>query len=255
MPHNLSPFSSQFSPPQARHYNSALSIWLSVDPMSDKYPGVSPYTYCANNPVRLKDEDGRTYFEVEGEKKNINDGHDDITLINVTKSQYNRLQRNFNKGRTTRYNTLYNRFKKHNGYIENTTYGNDFIREDDVCVLAGIKCTRHTGEPYTYEKFFALIRKIDEGGSGDYFDRKFAEKVEPYVVGGSLFLPPVSCINNGSILATGNDMFGNKADYFDYTILVLSPWVRNNDAFEFILNAFSAYRTTKNEKKKQKKEK
>ena len=27
--------------------------------MSDKYPGVSPYTYCANNPVRLVDEDGR----------------------------------------------------------------------------------------------------------------------------------------------------------------------------------------------------
>ena len=38
---------------------SALSIWLSVDPMSDKYPGVSPYGYCGNNPVRLVDEDGR----------------------------------------------------------------------------------------------------------------------------------------------------------------------------------------------------
>ncbi len=43
----------------ARYYNSALSIWLSVDPMSDKYPGVSPYTYCGNNPVRLVDPDGR----------------------------------------------------------------------------------------------------------------------------------------------------------------------------------------------------
>ena len=45
--------------PAARHYNSDLSIWLSVDPMSDKYPGVSPYTYCWNNPVRLVDPDGR----------------------------------------------------------------------------------------------------------------------------------------------------------------------------------------------------
>ena len=59
MPHNLSISWLQFSPPAARHYNSDLSIWLSVDPMSDKYPGTSPYTYCGNNPVRLVDPDGR----------------------------------------------------------------------------------------------------------------------------------------------------------------------------------------------------
>ena len=48
-----------------RYYNSDLSVWLSVDPMSDKYPGVSPYVYCGNNPVRLVDEDGRDWFENE----------------------------------------------------------------------------------------------------------------------------------------------------------------------------------------------
>ncbi len=65
MPHHLSTFSFQFSPsPAARHYHPALSIWLSVDPMSDKYPGLSPYTYCGNNPVRLVDPDGRDYEAV-----------------------------------------------------------------------------------------------------------------------------------------------------------------------------------------------
>ena len=63
MPHNLSPFSFQFSPPLARHYHSDLSIWLSVDPMSDKYPGVSPYAYCANNPVRLVDPNGEDIYK------------------------------------------------------------------------------------------------------------------------------------------------------------------------------------------------
>ena len=59
MPTHLSTFSSQFSPsPATRHYHPDLSIWLSVDPMSDKYPGVSPYTYCGNNPVVLKDPNG-----------------------------------------------------------------------------------------------------------------------------------------------------------------------------------------------------
>ncbi len=42
----------------ARYYTSDLSIWLSVDPMSDKYPSLTPYNYCANNPVILVDPDG-----------------------------------------------------------------------------------------------------------------------------------------------------------------------------------------------------
>ncbi|MEI6697265.1 MAG: putative toxin [Bacteroidota bacterium] len=32
---------------------------LSVDPMSDKYPNISPYAYCAWNPVKLVDPDGK----------------------------------------------------------------------------------------------------------------------------------------------------------------------------------------------------
>ena len=48
----------------ARYYDSGLSIWLSVDPMSDKYPSMSPYNYCANNPVIYKDPDGKDKIEV-----------------------------------------------------------------------------------------------------------------------------------------------------------------------------------------------
>jgi RHS repeat-associated protein len=47
----------------ARYYDSGLSIWLSVDPMSDKYPSMSPYNYCANNPVILVDPDGREFTD------------------------------------------------------------------------------------------------------------------------------------------------------------------------------------------------
>ena len=56
----------------SRYYNSSLSIWLSVDPMSDKYPSTSPYTYCANNPVVLKDPNGEDYeIVVDEESKTI----------------------------------------------------------------------------------------------------------------------------------------------------------------------------------------
>ncbi|MCQ2225873.1 MAG: RHS repeat-associated core domain-containing protein [Paludibacteraceae bacterium] len=43
----------------ARYYDSeALTGWLSVDPMMDKYPSLSPYNYCAWNPVRFVDPNG-----------------------------------------------------------------------------------------------------------------------------------------------------------------------------------------------------
>ena len=42
----------------ARYYNPDLSLWLSVDPMADKYPSLSPYNYCAWNPMKLVDPDG-----------------------------------------------------------------------------------------------------------------------------------------------------------------------------------------------------
>ena len=44
----------------ARYYNAdSPTGWMSVDPMSDKYPSLSPYNYCAWNPVRLIDPNGR----------------------------------------------------------------------------------------------------------------------------------------------------------------------------------------------------
>ena len=48
----------------SRYYNSDLSVWLSVDPQAAKYPSLSPYVYCANNPVKLVDPDGEDYVVV-----------------------------------------------------------------------------------------------------------------------------------------------------------------------------------------------
>ena len=43
----------------ARYYDPRTSLWLSVDPLVEKYPGLSPYNYCLGNPVRYIDPDGR----------------------------------------------------------------------------------------------------------------------------------------------------------------------------------------------------
>ena len=54
----------------ARYYDSdILTGWLSVDPMADKYPSLSPYAYCGWNPVKLVDPDGEEiadYYDIYG---------------------------------------------------------------------------------------------------------------------------------------------------------------------------------------------
>ncbi len=42
----------------ARYYMSDVSVWLSVDPMADDYPHLSPYNYCENKPIVLIDKYG-----------------------------------------------------------------------------------------------------------------------------------------------------------------------------------------------------
>jgi len=43
---------------EARTYDPTIGRFLSVDPLSEKYYGLSPYSYCGNNPVMYSDPDG-----------------------------------------------------------------------------------------------------------------------------------------------------------------------------------------------------
>ncbi len=58
----------------ARYYDCDLSgLFLSVDPMSDKYPSISPYAYCAWNPVKLVDPNGDSCVFMDEAAKNTFD--------------------------------------------------------------------------------------------------------------------------------------------------------------------------------------
>ena len=43
----------------ARMYDARLGRWLSLDPLQKKYPSVSAFNYCLNNPNIYIDKDGR----------------------------------------------------------------------------------------------------------------------------------------------------------------------------------------------------
>ena len=50
----------------ARYMNPVASIWYGVDPLAEKYLNIGSYVYCAGNPVKLKDTDGRKIVFVTG---------------------------------------------------------------------------------------------------------------------------------------------------------------------------------------------
>ena len=55
----------------ARYYDSdILTGWLSVYPMADKYPSLSPYAYCGWNPVKLVYPDGMEIINAYEKYKN-----------------------------------------------------------------------------------------------------------------------------------------------------------------------------------------
>ena len=61
----------------ARRYDPALPRWTSVDPLAGKYPGISPYAYCAGNPVSRVDSNGKDIWEINNQGKIVNHLQDD----------------------------------------------------------------------------------------------------------------------------------------------------------------------------------
>ncbi len=43
----------------ARPYDPYIASWISPDPLSRKYPNISPYVFCNSNPVNFVDPDGK----------------------------------------------------------------------------------------------------------------------------------------------------------------------------------------------------
>ena len=47
----------------ARMYDDEICRWTTVDPLAEKYYSMTPYNYCANNPVMFVDPDGCQWYK------------------------------------------------------------------------------------------------------------------------------------------------------------------------------------------------
>ena len=89
--------------------------WLSVDPLADKYPNISPYAYAAWNPVKYIDPDGRE-ITITGE--------DGITITYVPGENYEG-NNGFTKDTYTKLNQL-------NDMFSNTDFMSSIVNSHDI---------------------------------------------------------------------------------------------------------------------------
>ena len=59
---------------EARQYDPVIARFTSMDPLCEKYYNISPYAYCAGNPVNIVDPDGRDGVRI------IDDANKSITI-------------------------------------------------------------------------------------------------------------------------------------------------------------------------------
>jgi len=79
----------------ARQYNTALRRWMTPDPLSEKYYGISPYAFCNNSPMVFVDPDGEDSWEINRKGvityKNDKDDSNEYRLYSLD-SDNNRTQ-------------------------------------------------------------------------------------------------------------------------------------------------------------------
>ncbi|MCF8332502.1 MAG: RHS repeat-associated core domain-containing protein [Bacteroidales bacterium] len=95
----------------ARYYDSEVSVWLSVDPMADEYPGLSPYMYAEGNPVMMVDPNGMAtiarrneiispYYDKNGVFLGTDEGGFTGEIFITTKEKFNNYKNNNGNART-----------------------------------------------------------------------------------------------------------------------------------------------------------
>lgn len=76
----------------ARYYwSEVLTGWLSVDPMADKYPSISPYAYCLWNPVKFVDPDGMEAGDPPISRITVRNGCVILNMNNLHNTTRNRI--------------------------------------------------------------------------------------------------------------------------------------------------------------------
>ena len=181
----------------ARWMDAALGRFTTIDPMCEKYYDISPYAYCAGNPVNLVDPDGRfigDYLSDEGKligTDGINDGK--LYVLKTSKSHFESEGNAPVDGITKREKNRV--IKEH-----------DISNKDNFVEITGSKDIR--------EAVVSMIKDDGSGGTADNNNREylvtFDKDIEPHET--NLLYCKEGNVGNPAVDRTISVMAGDSPD-------------------------------------------
>ena len=76
----------------ARNYLPSIPRWTTMDPLAERYYSISPYVYCAGNPVNLVDEEGKQWYSYTDDNGDTQFVYSEGAMTEDEKQRYKNLE-------------------------------------------------------------------------------------------------------------------------------------------------------------------
>ena len=150
----------------ARWMDGALGRFTTMDPMCEKYYDVSPYAYCAGNPINKIDPDGRDEWEINSQgqvvKRIETSKHDAFFIVD---DDNKRIE---GKSISFRHGTVFRSFKSHTK-IKEKVIENGEKKEKEVIKNYNVFEVRGDGNSTNLFEFMAENTSVEWGAFWCFF--------------------------------------------------------------------------------------
>ena len=212
----------------ARYYDADLSVWLSVDPLSDKYPNVSAYAYCNWNPVKFIDPDGMSWDPSElspGQQETWNTQMKAACALSpLFKTVYDVIDKSLKPYKVT---------------IGNTKFDAQYDSENDILAF---KDERSMSNPNVFiEEIFHTFQDEITGMKDSKINYEFEARVAKYFILGQMggdkgfYDPKFYDLARRIDAATGNKIFSFKLtpQLEKFYNSEANSWSNNNNSINY----------------------